>query len=309
MARPRKHNLDYFSHDNGMRNDPKIKAVRTRFGLKGYAIYNMLLETLSEANLLRLELNGTQLEIISGDFGISSEELIEMFDYFEKIKLIRRQNGYLFSPQLDRRAEPVFEKRTQLLEDLRLENKVNSTETPVSDAETPQSKVKESKVSIVHINQAKKLGELILRRKPDYKIVLKEKKKDYLKWAKVFRDIDELDNRDPKLTDILIEICQQDEFWQKNICSPGKLRVKYDYLTDHFAREINRRMRRIEEKESEARDRKRRLEEMKREEEELKNRKPMPKHIKKKWDKIQKEVEEKPEEIREKIKKDLKQNK
>lgn len=154
MSRHKKHNLDYFSHDNGMRNDPKIKAVRAKFGLKGYAVYNMLLETLSEADFLCVKTDEIQLEIISGDFGVESGELIELIQYFEKIKLIKNYNGILFCPQLDKRAEVVFAKRTELLEDLRAKNAISVAETGEKDdnrSGSTQSKVKESKVKDIYI--------------------------------------------------------------------------------------------------------------------------------------------------------------
>lgn len=47
MARPIKNNADYFSHDIGMRNDMKIKALRRKYGLVGYASYVMLIEIIA----------------------------------------------------------------------------------------------------------------------------------------------------------------------------------------------------------------------------------------------------------------------
>ena len=38
MPRPLKANIDYFPHSNNMRNDPKLKAVRARFGINGNEI-------------------------------------------------------------------------------------------------------------------------------------------------------------------------------------------------------------------------------------------------------------------------------
>ena len=37
MARPKKLNAEFFSHDVDMRNDLKVKALRKRFGHKGYS--------------------------------------------------------------------------------------------------------------------------------------------------------------------------------------------------------------------------------------------------------------------------------
>jgi hypothetical protein len=156
MARPKKNNMDYFSHDNGMRNDRKIKAVRARFGLQGYAVYNMLLELLAEADCLIIEWNATEKELIAGDFGITAETLTEMVEYFISIDLMNRQNGWLYSKTFDERSELLFNKRTSDLLSLRSENGINLSETPISETETPengslsginpQSKVKDSKV-------------------------------------------------------------------------------------------------------------------------------------------------------------------
>jgi len=50
MARPKKLNADYFPHDVDRRNDLKIKALRTKFGFKGYACWCMMLEHLGNCN-------------------------------------------------------------------------------------------------------------------------------------------------------------------------------------------------------------------------------------------------------------------
>lgn len=77
---------------------------------------------------------------------------------------------------------------------------------------------------------AKLLGELILQRKPDFKIILKQQKKDWVDWTDDIRKIIELDNRDPERINIVINWCQQDDFWQNNILSPKTLRKQFDKL-------------------------------------------------------------------------------
>lgn len=44
MARQPKRGLDYFSHDTDLFNDPKIKVIKAKHGLIGYAVYLRLLE-------------------------------------------------------------------------------------------------------------------------------------------------------------------------------------------------------------------------------------------------------------------------
>jgi hypothetical protein len=146
MARPIKNNMDYFSHDNKMRNDRKIKALRAKFGLQGYAVFNMFLELLCEAELLVIEWNEMERELISGDFGLPADELDDITNYLVHIDLLQRSNGWLYCENLDKRSDNVFDKRTRNLEGLRSENGINIAETPVSDAESTQSKVKYSKV-------------------------------------------------------------------------------------------------------------------------------------------------------------------
>ena len=148
MGRPIKNNIDYFPHQRDMRNDRKIKAVRAKFGIDGYAIYNMMLEVLSESELLLISWNEMEIEMIAGDFGVESEKLIETVEYFVKIDLLQTNNGYLFCKQLEKRAEYVFAKRTENLNSLRSRNGVNFTKTDVPDPKSTQSKVKESKENI-----------------------------------------------------------------------------------------------------------------------------------------------------------------
>ena len=146
MPRPKKNNLDYFTHDNGMRNDRKIKAVRAKFGINGYAIYNMLLEILCESELLIIKWDEIEIELISGDLTIVSGELTTVSEYLIQIGLLKRVNNWLFCPQLDKRASSVFDKRIHDLDSLRKINGINITETQVSGAKSTHSKVKESKV-------------------------------------------------------------------------------------------------------------------------------------------------------------------
>jgi len=171
MARPQKNNADYFTHDNSMRNDKKLKAVRSKFGTEGYGVYCMLLEVLTEADLLYIQWNMLEIEMLAGDFGIDSEMLKEIVDYFDKINLVqlitnKEENQFLICRQLDRRLKQVFDKRKDAFEKwankyyperlselenydfegLRIRNGVSDAETQVSDTENRQSKVKKSTV-------------------------------------------------------------------------------------------------------------------------------------------------------------------
>lgn len=164
MARPKKNNADYFSHDSDMRNDPKIKAIRRTFGFKGYAIWCYFLETLTDADFFEIEWNDLSIELLSGDFDCTPEELKELVDYLLKLGLLNIVNDYLFSPKLKERFEGLLSKRSRDIKHLSVAKTQNKG---VIDAENPQSKVKESKVKESKVKK-KDLSpfELIQKEKP-----------------------------------------------------------------------------------------------------------------------------------------------
>jgi hypothetical protein len=111
MPRPKKNNADYFSHDADMRNNRKLKAVRGKFGIMGYGVYNMLLEMLTDADYNRITLNDIELELIAGDFGVSVTELQEIINFCVSIKLFQKLDDKLYCEELDDRLKPVYMKR------------------------------------------------------------------------------------------------------------------------------------------------------------------------------------------------------
>ena len=162
MARPLKKGCDYFSHDADMRNHRKIKAIRTTFGLNGYAIWGMFLEYLTSSEDNGFVFSDMELELISGDFGVSVTEIRSVLNYCIRIELLFDNNGILYSKSLNERLKQVYDKRKSdksRTESQKRENGkfskstdgtvVSATEIPkgtvVSVVEMPQSKVKESK--------------------------------------------------------------------------------------------------------------------------------------------------------------------
>jgi hypothetical protein len=182
MARPKKNNADYFSHDNNMRSDTKIQAVRSKFGNDGYAVWNMLLEVLAERDSFRLSIkNATQWEILAGDFRIDTEKLKEIIAYFIKLELIIKDGTNLICPNLSKRLEPLLEIREKKREWRENKEKgVKDGTKEIKDIPNPirpdlnalkESKVKESKdihtqsdfVSCDYIGQLRKAKRLDLQ--------------------------------------------------------------------------------------------------------------------------------------------------
>jgi len=134
MARPRKENADYFSHDADMRHDPKIKALRNKYGLAGYAVWCMMLEVLTDSAHFARMIDGLEMELLAGDFGISSEELEEMMGFMVKVRLLdKTEDNEFVSHKLQDRLVCVTQKRQRM-------RFVRDGVTQI-----PQSKVKETK--------------------------------------------------------------------------------------------------------------------------------------------------------------------
>lgn len=153
MARPVKNYCDYFSHDRDMRNHKKIKAIRTKFGITGYGIWCMVLEYLTGNDGNVIEFSDLEIELMSGDFGVSVTEIRNVLNYCVKLELLFQKDGFINSESLDERLKSVYEKRgvakvrsAKQNRDNGKFSKNNSDSNGVSVTEMPQSKVKESKV-------------------------------------------------------------------------------------------------------------------------------------------------------------------
>lgn len=99
VGRPEKNNADWFSHDREMRNHRKIKALRTKFGITGYAVFCMMLERLSEVDFCRLPLDETEYELLSGDFGLPTDDLKSILEYATKLGLFTINDAGIFTSQ------------------------------------------------------------------------------------------------------------------------------------------------------------------------------------------------------------------
>lgn len=114
MARPLKNSCDYFPHDADMRNHRKIKAVRNKFGIEGYAVWVMYIEYLTSCDGNRAEYTPIEFELLSGDFGLDSTFISKIIDYCVLLNLLQIDNGFISSNSLNQRLEPVYIKRGKM---------------------------------------------------------------------------------------------------------------------------------------------------------------------------------------------------
>jgi len=134
-------NIPYFQHDNDMRNDPKIIALRNKFGLAGYAVFCFTLEALTDSKDFSLKIDGLNLEIMAGDFRVDPAELRQIYDYCFKLNLFQlRENDSLICEELNNRMNPLLEKRERWREKWHSrKSSENSSESSVNSHDNNES--------------------------------------------------------------------------------------------------------------------------------------------------------------------------
>lgn len=111
MGQPKRNSAEYFTHDADMRNDIKVKALRRRFGHKGYAVWCFILETLTDSDNFEAEYDTVSKELLAADFDLSVEELTEMVNYCIRLGLLQVSGNHLFSDAHKRRFAQINERK------------------------------------------------------------------------------------------------------------------------------------------------------------------------------------------------------
>lgn len=210
MARPIKHNADYFSHDTEMRNDIKIKALRRKFNHLGYSVWIMLLELLSSNEYFEYEWNELNIELLAPDFDCDADEIKSIVDYCIKLNLLQITNGYLHCEKLTIRLEDtVLLRRKGYCNNNAKRNQsniVNVNNNEVNDNINRQSKVKESKVNKIEVKETKVnknkveelIAELFTADKPsDIENILNDL--EDVGWSNVYSALDATEDMKKKL--------------------------------------------------------------------------------------------------------------
>ena len=156
MARPLKRGIDYFSHDVNMNHDIKIKLLKAKYGLTGYAIYNLLLEDIYK-NGYYLELSEDYVLIFCSENSIDENQFNQITEFmisrnlFSEVVYINHK--VLTSKRIQENYLEATNKRkyNNVILDKFLVNAELTTIKPeltkVNDGLNPQSKVNKSKVN------------------------------------------------------------------------------------------------------------------------------------------------------------------
>jgi len=109
----------FFSHDNDMRNDLKIRGLRRKFGNDGYAVWNYLLEILTDADDWSITFNEDNCELFAADFDVTPDRLREIVEYCVSIGLFQTEGDRLFSVRHQERLQFVSEQKKTRSENAR----------------------------------------------------------------------------------------------------------------------------------------------------------------------------------------------
>lgn len=127
----------YFPHDSNARQDVKILKLRIKHGWAGYGLYWGIIEALRDQDNYAFEAD--QPELISLAVGCSVDEITPIIDICLEVGLLKKEDGYIFSPSLKRRMERVDDIR----EKRRLAGK-KKAEQMQNNAEKVEDEVEES---------------------------------------------------------------------------------------------------------------------------------------------------------------------
>lgn len=108
-----KDRLRFFSHDSDMRNDLKIRGLRSIYGLEGYAVWCCMLEVLTDSPTLSINYKKMEL-LLAGDFGLSPERLEGIMKFCEGIGLFQRSGEEIYSRALKNRFKATIGKAEQI---------------------------------------------------------------------------------------------------------------------------------------------------------------------------------------------------
>ena len=91
----------YFTHDDNARFDPKMQALIKKYGMKGYGMFWVIVETLRETRGHKLSLKKYVLESFEVQMQCSADEIKTFIkDCIEEFELFIQESGFFYSESL-----------------------------------------------------------------------------------------------------------------------------------------------------------------------------------------------------------------
>lgn len=260
MARKGKVGIQYFSHDVDMSQDKKIKIIKAKYGLVGYAVYLRLLEEVYREEGYYLHIDEDFNILFSDDNNISFDDYIlilneciekklfnsEMYEEHNILTSERIQQNYCDATERRKKVEFIGE---YLLIDAKEKyntEKVNVCILTLNANICTQSKEKVKRKEIKEEDSDDSKNEFYEHDSDVHRLTLllitemikndsnakvpKIDTKQFKTWCDHIEKLIRLDKREPQQIANVINWCQNSTFWISNIMSTAKLRKQYPTL-------------------------------------------------------------------------------
>ncbi len=91
----------YFTHDDNARHDPKTQALIKKYGMKGYGMFWVIVETLRETRGHKLSFKKYVLDALAVQMQCSAEEIKTFIkDCVEEFELFVQESDFFYSETL-----------------------------------------------------------------------------------------------------------------------------------------------------------------------------------------------------------------
>ena len=154
MARPQKRTVDYFPHDAKASEGDTLTILQSRFGNDGYSFWFKLLEKISssENHVINCR-NPIKWQLLLAKTSVNEEQGLAIMDLLCELEAIDaqlwRESKIIWCQKLVDNITDVYKNRDRPVPERPIpttNNLVSVKKTPVSSADNPQTKLKETKL-------------------------------------------------------------------------------------------------------------------------------------------------------------------
>lgn len=94
--------MGWFKHDDGFRNEPAVRYLRSMQGNDGYAVFLYLLEMLNSSQGNSIILGDIEKKVLSSDFGVTIDKIESIVGVCCEVELLTLNDGTLSCEMLDK---------------------------------------------------------------------------------------------------------------------------------------------------------------------------------------------------------------
>jgi len=167
MGRKAKNNATWFRLDWDTHNHRKIKVIRAKYGIEGYAVYILLLQLLTHADSTEYADDSTEIMLLAADWGTTPEVVRGVLDIAYELRLFElTDDGYFFAERLKENVAELNNKRDR--DRMRYENQkvfppaeipfspISANGNAISEGGNPTDKIRLDKIRLEERREEKR---------------------------------------------------------------------------------------------------------------------------------------------------------